>query len=223
MPALVQGVIQFRFKEQGFQEKYFFKSSINTAQGALAYLQQIVYGRSAFIGSGVEIIYARASVVGPGPDARMCDLPYPLGPHPSWAGGNGPGDTIGPPNDPDTCVQQRFETAAGRWGMRYFRLMPDAWVSNKVLQQGIQQYYRMTSNQQPAGPDLGPNGGLSHLAVCQSFWSYLKQNVVIAHRVSASNYDPTEIENILPVQVTNKKTGRVFRQSRGRRVATLIQ
>lgn len=222
MTLAVQGVIQFNFNGQGFQEKFFFKADILDAQSALPLLQQIVYGRSAFIGTGVEIIYARASVIGPGPDARMCDLPYPVGPHPSWTGGNGPGDTIAPPNDPDTCVQQRFETAAGKWGMRYFRLMPDSWVTNKRLTTGIQQYYRITASGVPAG-DMGPNGGLSHLAVCQSFWAYLKANTAIGTRKSPIDVTLNPIANILPVQVTNKKTGRVFRQSRGRRVATEIQ
>lgn len=209
------GVLEGDFNGQGWAEKYHFAGGIDSYDSALAAMQQIVYGRSAFFGEGCTIIYARVSLVGPAPDKRTCVLPYPIGPHPSWGGGVGIGDTLAPINDPRTSVQMTAESSGGKWGNRYFRCMPDTWIVGNRLVAGIPQYYQQTATGLPAG-DMSPVGGLSHLAVCQSFWSYLKANTAIAKRNTPTDYTLTPIQVFVFEQVTSKKLGKRFRLSAGR-------
>lgn len=221
MAAVIVGVADFSFKGQGWSEKYFFKGDITSLVSALPLLQQIVWGRTAFLGTGCECLFARVSSTNSAHDGLSCQLPFPLGPHPSWNGGTLPGDTIGAPNDPETVVQQRFETNVGNFWQRYYRCMPDSWVSNKVLQPGILQYYQPLPNGTPIG-DMSPTGGLAHLAVCQTFWSYLIANTAYAKKVSAGNYTLAPFHYISFRQITSKKIGRVFGTSAGRRPKALV-
>jgi len=218
MPRPMVGILACNINGQGWNEKYFFKASVNTYDAALPILQQIAYGRTAFFGVGAEIIYARVSQVGPAPDKRTCVLPYPLGPHPSWLGGIGIGDTLAQINDPRTSVQMTAESAEGRWGNRYYRCMPDTWVIGNALVESVKPYYQQTASGVPDG-DMGPTGGLSHLSVCQSFWSYLKANTVLSKKVTSIDYTLTDIQVFVMEQVTSKKLGKRFRLSAGKRPA----
>jgi hypothetical protein len=221
MAFAIVGVAYFTYKSQGWSEKYFFTPSVTSLSDALPKMQQIVWGRSALYGDGVECTFARVSSTNPVHDGRACELPYPIGPHPSWSrNGSGlPGDQLGPPNDPDTCMQMRFETAIGNYWQRYYRCMPDFWVLNSINQ--YKQYWQAL----PAGAaigDMSPTGGLSHLQVCQTFWSYLIANTAYAKLTSPNNYTLGTINSVVFRKVTDKAIGRPFGTSRGRRQKTLI-
>lgn len=222
MAASLVGIADFTVGSQGWKEKYFFKASVTDRGAANLLLQSIVYGRSAFFGLGVACTFARVSSTDSTHDGSACQLPYPIGPHPSWnAGGGLPGDTIGAPNDYDTVVQQRFETGVGQFWQRYYRCMPDSWVANKILQPGILQYWQPLAPGAPIA-SLLPTGGASHLNVCQSFWSYLIANTAYAKKVSNGNYNLADFAYIIFRQVTSKKIGRPSGTSRGRRPKTLV-
>lgn len=222
MPTAVVGVANFTYGQQGWQEKYFLGDNTLALNTALLRLQNIVYGRSAFYGTGCACIFARVSSTDSSHDGLACQLPYPVGPHPSWGAGGGlPGDTIGPPNDPDTVVQMRFETSLGKYWQRYYRCMPDTWVLNKALATGILQYFTTPAGT-PTPTDLGPTSGLSHLQVCQGFWLYLIANTRYARKTGTGQYTISNFDYITFRQVTDKKIGRPFGMSRGRRPKNLV-
>lgn len=221
MPQLVVMVAEFEFRSQGWSEKYYAKGDITDPLAAVPILKNIIWGRSAFFGTEVGCTYGRCSKIGPGPDKETVFMDYPIGPHPSWTGGGGAGDTIGPINDPIAVVQQVFQGVGGKWMNRYYRCYPDSWVTNKRLATGILPYWTPSTDTSTV-TDLSPAAGLSHIQVCQKFWRFLIQNTVMTRRVTAIDYTPTAIRDIGFVQITGKKIGRPFRQSRGRRPATLV-
>jgi len=221
MSQLVVGVASFTTGSNGWTEKYYFKASVTDPLNAVNLLKNIIFGRSAFFASGTQCIYGRCSKIGPGPDKETVFMNYPIGPHPSWSGGGGAGDTLGPVNDPTVTVQQVFQGVGGRWMNRYYRCMPDSWITDKKLAAGILPYFTPTADLAVI-TDLSPASGLSHLAVCQGFWRYLIQNTVLTRRVSPIDYTATDIRDIGFIQVNSKKIGRPFRVSAGRRPAGLV-
>lgn len=223
MAYAIVGVCDFVYQEQGWSERYFLGSPQvgGSLVSFLPILQQIVYGRSALYGAGVNCIFARVSMTDSSHDGLLCQLPYPVGPHPSWnssPSATGP-DALGPPNDPETVIQQRFETNTGKFWQRYYRCMPDNWVTNKINQ--YPTYWQAPNNGLVAG-DMGPTGGLSHFQVCQSFWQYLINFTYYAHPTGSGNYTLAQFQYIVMRQVTSRKIGRPFGMSRGRRPKTLI-
>lgn len=208
-------VLKINANGQGFEERYVLKPGTETYAAALTIGQQIAWGRTAFFAEGIELLYARVSTLGPGADKRTCVLPYPLGPHPSWANGVGVGDALSTLNDPRTCIQMAAETALGKWGNRYIRCIPDTWVVANKLVPAVAPY-----TQEPAGlaalGDLSPAGNLSHLQVCQSFWSYLRDKTTLPQKISPSSYNSRDIAVFVYQQITSRKIGRRFRLSAGK-------
>jgi len=221
MAQLILCRLKINLQGQGFGEQYYFKDDITTHVAAIPLAKQIAFGRTAFFGTGCELIYASVSLIGPGPDKETIPLDYPLGPHPSWTGGNGPGDTIAAPEDPQTCVQQIFQADGGKWSNRYYHGCPDNWLNGKRLSAGILQYWQPAADN-GQDPVLDPTGGLNHLGVCRGFWRYLMRRCVQPRKVTPINYTPINYRDILFGQVTSKKVGKSFRASRGRRPSTLI-
>lgn len=217
MPATVPfvGVLKINFQGQGFEERYVFKPIPDTHDLALPIMQQIAWGRTAFFGLDTELIYARVSQLGPKADKRTCVLPYPLGPHPSFANGVGVGDTLVQINDPRTCVHMAEESAVGQWGNRYVRCLPDSWVVGNKLVTSVQPYFQEPVGLAPLG-DMSPAGNLSHLQVCQSFWSFLRRNTGIPHKNGPTDYDIATIAVMVFEQITSRKLGKKFRLPAGK-------
>lgn len=208
-------VLKLNFNGQGFEERYVFSDGISDYTAGLTLAQQIAWGRTAFFGSGVELIYARVSKLGPKAEKRTCVLPYPLGPHPSWNNGVGVGDSLTPINDPRVCIQMAEETSIGIWGNRYLRCIPDSWVSNNLLVPAVSPYLQEPTGLAPLG-DMSPAGNLSHIGVCQSFWSYLRLNTRMAKKNGPTDYTTTAIAVFVYQQITSKKIGKRFRLSAGK-------
>lgn len=215
MPAPFVCVLKLNYNGQGCEERFVLKADISDHAAALVKAQQIAWGRTAFLGLGCELIYARVSQLGPSSDKRTCVLPYPLGPHPSWQGGVGVGDTNVAPNDPTTCFQMTAETAVGKWGNRYIRMIPDSWVVNRLMATGVLPYFQEPDNLTPIA-DMSPAGNGNHLSVCQSFWSYLRINTSLPKKNGPTDYTLRDIAAWVYQQVTNKKMGKRFRLSAGK-------
>lgn len=217
------GVIDFVFGTQGWSEKYIFKTQPLALVSALPLLQQIAWGRTAFLGLGCYITFARVSSTSPSHDGLACDLPYPVGPHPALQGaGSTPiPSTFNAPNDPSTVFQMRFETAAGNFWQRYFHCPPDSWVAGKVLNPALLPYLTPAATN-AAINDMSPTGGGSLLQICSTFWRYLINNTAYAKRGTGGNYTVSAFDFITFRQITDKKMGRPFGVSRGRRPKTLI-
>lgn len=220
MPKLVCGVLQINGIQGGRSEKYFFKGSADAAASTyLDKMKQIVWGRTAFFGEGVSCVYARTSSIGKPPDKETVEMFYPVGPHPSWTGGVGPGNVLGPVNDDNVAVFQCFQLDGGKWANHYYNFCPDDWVVGMKLNTGILPFF------QPAAAvpiDLSPSSGLNHLQTCQGFWSYLRENCVSAHPVTPTDYTAFNINRVVFRNVTRHNVGRFFGQHRGRRPSTLI-
>lgn len=220
MAKLVVGVLQINGVQGGRSEKYYFKGSDNLPASQFTdKLKQIAWGRSAFFGSGVELVYARCSTIGKPPDKETVEMNYPVGPHPSWTGGVGPGNVLGPVNDDNVAVFQCFQLTGGKWANHYYNFCPDDWLTGMKLATGILPFF------QPAPgtvTDLSPTSGLNHLQVCQGFWNYLIANCCSAHPVTSTNYTPSDINRVVFRNVTRHNVGRFFGQHRGRRPTTLI-
>lgn len=217
------GVASFAFRSGGWQEKYFFLQTGMTLPQAAPLLQQIVWGRTALFGVGCTCTFARVSSIDSKHDGLPCDLPYPLGPHPSWNPDPAAplGDRLTAPNDPNAVIQMRFNTAAGNFWQRYYRCPPDGWITGQILDPSLLPYLQ----QLPVGVpivDMSPAGGLSHLRVCQTFWSYLVANTAWAVRVSPNNYNVNPFQYTIFRGITKRNMGRPFGVSRGRRQKTLI-
>lgn len=219
MPAPFVGILKLNFNGQGCEERYVFTGGVTTHDQGLLKMQQIVWGRTGFLGENCEIIYARVSQLGPKADKRTCILPYPLGPHPSWANGVGVGDTLAPVNDPRTCVQMCEETAIGEYGQRYVRLIPDTWVVGNKLVAGVAPYFQEGPTFAPVA-DMSPAGNNTHLQICQSFWSYLRLNVALPKRNGPTDYNLRTIAAFVYQQITSKKMGKRFRLSAGKTLAS---
>jgi hypothetical protein len=215
MPAPFFCVLKVNFNGQGFEERYVFNEGITDYTAGLAAAQQIAWGRTAFFGGGVTLIYARVSQLGPKADKRTCVLPYPLGPHPSWANGVGVGDTLTPINDPRVCIQMSEESATGQWGNRYLRCIPDSWVTANLLVSGVNPYL-IDLGGATLPQDLSPAGNLSHLQVCQNFWQFLRLNTKMAKKNGPTDYTLTTIAVFVYQQITSKKIGKRFRLSAGK-------
>ncbi len=206
----------------GWNEIYFLKADIVTPAAALPIAKNLAWGRTAFFANNVFLDYVRCSQVGPKPDKRTVEFDYPLAQHPSWSGGTGTGDIAGPTNDPTVCFQMAGETVSGQWGNRYFRGINDNWVTQSRLTTGILAYLQMAPDT-GSDPDLSPTGGIgSHLGICQGFWRLLQRRVALATRNTAIDYTLGDVVTEVYRGITNKKVGRRFGVSRGRRPSTLV-
>lgn len=227
---VVRGVININYGTQGKSEVYTL-GPVPASPGAVNYvamkaiLQQIVYGRSAFFGAGATIVNARVSSSDPRHDGARCVLPYPVGPHPAAIANTAlpMAFRYGPINEPNDCIQMRFETSNASYWQRYLNFINDSWITgNQIADPSIQPYF-VTS---PTGPvaDMGPTSGLNQLQICQAFWAYL-----IANTQGASSSGEKGLYNLLQpafsifAQVTSKKVGRAFDVPRGRRTKTTIR
>jgi hypothetical protein len=225
MATIKAGIVYFRYQGQGWSERYNFATG-GDLQQAIDDFTPIIYGRTAFMGEGVEIIYARVFDTDSAKKAREVPLPYPLGPHKSWltdvASKGNIADYLTEPNDPDVCVQMRFETAAGDFWQRYFRGIPDSWVDDNDLACGVGDLLIPRPNGQ-AEVEMGPSGNAGHKSVCQSFWSYLIRKTKYAHKTGLGQYTTANFGFILFRKVASKKTGRPFGIPAGRRPSNLVK
>lgn len=171
-------VIDLENNAQGGKETYNFPDTV-LAPDALAKAKEIVWGRTAFFATETAITFARISEVGPRRDGLSIDLPYPIGPHPSWsAAAAGPvGDTLAPINDYKVGAFVRFETSSGQFFNRFLRFIPDSWAVNRRLPDAVRPYFQQLDQGAPMG-SMTPGGGLSHLLVCQTFWRYIRTECV---------------------------------------------
>lgn len=220
------GVLNINWRGIGWSEKYFLDvipGSLGAMVNYLPVLNQIAWGRTAFFGQECQIVNARVSSTDPRHDGLRCQLPYPVGPHPSWS--NNPsapvGDALAAINDPETVLQMRFETANGGFWQRYIHCPPDPWVIGKGLSDpSLFPYVTCTGVAPPA--DLSPVGGLSHLQVCQGWWNLLRTKTQGGQRAGGGTFNLLATAYITYAQVTDKKVGRAFGIPRGRRQKTLI-
>lgn len=210
-------VMDISNSQQGFKEFYLFPVDV-TSTDALTKAKEICWGRTAFFADGTFLDFARISEVGPRHDGLSVQLPYPLGPHPSWsAAADAPvGDKLAPINDYKVCLQMRFETSNGQFFQRYYRFPPDTWAVNKRLPDAVRPY----TEQLPAGAPMGsmtPGGGLSHLLVCQTFWRYIKENCVFRSAPKGAPVVMTPWNYSSFRKISSKKIGRPPGQLAGRR------
>lgn len=216
------GVIDIDYKVNGWTEKFYLRGVTSYATG-LTKLRTLIFGRSALFGKGVECTYARVSRVDSDKDALVCNLPYPIGPHPSLSSSpsSPPRDALDFPQEAQSAVQQREETANGKWANRYIRGIPDAWITNKRVV--FPELF------QPFGTAVPDNGipydaTQPHLDICQQFWRYLMDNVSIGHVNPVTKVVTySNIDFLATIGVTSRKTGRPSRASHGRRPANLIR
>lgn len=218
--SMLRAVLFFEMGNAGWQELYWLNPSISTYLQALDVAKNLAYYRTAFIGSGVSITFVRVSNSDSTRDGMVCQLPYPLGPHPSWQqSGTGP-DVLGTPEDPFTAAMTRFETAQARWGNRFWRGCVDAWFTNKAIL--YPQYFTPAPANTPF-VDPTPAGNANHLSICQYFWLYYMANVPLVKRLFGGQLSYDTLAYMTPIKVTRRITGRPFGISRGRRASNVIQ
>lgn len=201
--------LNINFKNAGWSEKYF--TNVTDAAGALTIATNIALYRTAFFGAEVELVYAHASQTDSSKDAISCALDYPLGPHKAVS------SSVQPPNDPFSAVQQRFETANGRWINRMYRGLPDDQIpGDTILNKDI---FRPLN---PGVAPYDPNGNASLLNIQKSFWSYLILNYPHARKSGSNVYTMTAWARVMPIRVSKHATGRPFGLFRGKRRSNLV-
>jgi hypothetical protein len=207
--APYQVVLNLVYGTAGWTEKYLTSDVSGTPGTVLTKATSIAYYRTAFMALGVQLVFARACATDSAKDGLSCDLPYPLTAHAKLL------PSLTAPNDTDVCVLQRFETGAGQWNNRYYRGIPDLWVTNQILQD--YDPWRPVPN---GGPPVSPTGNASLLSIQQSFWSYLIQVCPHSTKIqpfkTTRQYNHTPFTRIIPRGVTSHKTGRPFGLYRGR-------
>lgn len=214
-------VMQINGIQGGRDEKYLLPLADNTDTATLdALAKNICWGRTAFFGAGVKLVYARVSLVGGTPDKRTVQLPYPLGPHPAFSNGGGAFDTVGPVNDDNVAIFQCFQLAGNAWANHYYNFVPDSWVSGMTLATGLLDY--LQPNNAAVGTDMGPDWAGSHKDLCKTFWAVLKAGTQSGKRLSSINYNLLAVTDIIFRNVTRHNVGRFRGQHRGRRPSTLV-
>lgn len=214
------GVLFISGQGQGWQEKYWFRSDVADYGTGLGIIQWIAYYRTCFLGTGYAISFARVSNSDSTRDGLSCRLPYPLGPHSTWgAAGSGGPDEISEPESPFEAVMTRHESTGGKWGNRLWRGAPDLWIAGRKLV--YPQYWQPLSAGTPSDPT--PAGTANHLTLCQSFWSYLINNVPLMHRNSDKTLTQNNVAYINAIRITKRSSGRPFGQSRGRNQANVVR
>jgi len=213
-PQLV-GVLYINNGQSGFQEKYY----LNTLdrQAAIVIMKRIAWARTAFFATDTYIAFGRISSVDSRRDGTSIQLPWPLRPHPTWLPGpTGPvGDVLSTINDKKSCIQMRFETSDGSFWERYLRLIPDTWSAGNQVPIQVLPYLMPLDAGVPIG-DPAPGGGLTHLAVCKTYWSLLIRDTYYLHTPRSGAPEILPFQFIAYAQVTSKKIGRAFRTTAGR-------
>ena len=119
-------VLNINFRNAGWSELYILQETDYAP--ALVKAVQIALYRTAFFGTGVQLVFAHVSRIGAERDSVTCDLNYPLGPHPSILP-----DNVAP-NDTVSAVQERFETAGGRCHIAQRKIMAgEPWECDHVI------------------------------------------------------------------------------------------
>jgi hypothetical protein len=201
--------LNINFKNAGWSEKYFL--SAGSYGVALDQASKIALYRTVFFGKEVELVYAHVSRTDTTKDAVSCDLGFPLGPHKSV-----PAD-VNKPNDAFSAVQQRFETADGRWMNRMYRGVPDNEVYGQIIQTP-DQWRPLPTGTAP----FDPTGNANRLSIARSFWTYLIQVSPHMRKVSGTTYNDTPFVRIIPIRVSKHATGRPFGLFRGRHASNLV-
>lgn len=205
--GLMHGVLYLNFQNNGWSERYPLKSTdYPTARDVFKKLAKL---RMAFVGTGVEMVWARVSFAANPRESSGIDG-LPLLPHPTVGDQN-------PPEDPFTAIHYRFETAQGKSAVRLFRGIPDNVVANYKFN-GVAP--EPLAAGQPIGDPDNPGTSLAYLQ--RSFLSYVIANCLhtrflgLLGEPPAPTWETGDYARAMFRNIRKRDTGRPFGITRGR-------
>lgn len=207
--TLFKGVLALTYQQSGWQETYNFAET--TYNAALARAERLAKLRTAWMGAGVKLIFARVIKAGGERDAAIVPLDYPLVQHAVVA--NNTTFKHLEPNDAFTALMFRLQTASGKWVNRFIRGIGDNYVLDFEVDSTSNTFTPLALPPDQVNPDTSQ----SPSNLLRGFLSYLRDFTVRAHKLGPASWELENFNGIAFRRVGKHDTGRPFGMFRGRR------
>lgn len=204
--------LRFNYKTQGWSETFNFKEAVATYSAAVTAATALVLKRKAILPDTASIVRCRVSFLGRPREAKLVQLSYPIA---GIAGTVLSGYTVAgtAPNDVQTALHVRFETATGRYVNEYVRCLPD----DKVTAQAMGTAVPIITEPISDDPiETWTDRLADYLYHIKANFAY-KRVLNPGTATEPPTVDQQAFDAYIPVGMSSKKTGSSFSKPRGRR------
>lgn len=204
------GAAFYRRSSQGWSEKFWLKTTDYPA--SVAAMTALVTARLGLLPSPCQLIWCRVAYAGRPRERKPLVLNYPLDGNADVAAAPYVG-TDADVNDVEAAVQLALGTATGRWANYYMRAIPDDRLSGRQLINPV----TVPSSDVPITPVNDWEGRLGNYLQLLRTSTQLAVFKAKGIGTAGDTYSTEVWDSAIIRGIRNKKTGRPFGESRGRK------